>query len=76
MIPRGLFFFPPRNETMSSTTQDELMHALASELGAMDEASAERLSSILRGLFACMQDLNSRLAVLESQAAVKANGEN
>ena len=52
------------------------MHALASELGAMDEKSAERLTSILRGLFACMQDLNSRLAVLESQAALKANGEN
>ena len=52
------------------------MHALASELGAMNEASAERLTTILRGLFACMQDLNSRLAVLESQAAVVANGEN
>jgi hypothetical protein len=52
------------------------MHALATELGAMNEASAERLSSILRGLFACMQDLNERLAVLESQAALKANGEN
>lgn len=61
---------------MSSTTQDELMHALATELGTMNEASAERLSSILRGLFACMQDLNGRLAVLESQAALKANGEN
>jgi len=52
------------------------MHALATELGAIDEANAERLSSILRGLFACMQDLNSRLAVLESQAALQANGEN
>jgi len=61
---------------MSSTTQDDLMHALATELGTMDEASAERLSAILRGLFACMQDLNSRLAVLESQAALKKNGEN
>lgn len=66
----------PVNETMSSTTPDDLMHALASELGAMNEASAERLTTILRGLFACMQDLNSRLAVLESQAALKANGEN
>jgi hypothetical protein len=61
---------------MSSTTQDELMHALAAELGTMNEARAERLSSILRGLFACMQDLNGRLAVLESQAGLKANGEN
>jgi predicted ATP-binding protein involved in virulence len=61
---------------MSPTTQDELMHALATELGAMNEASAARLSSILRGLFACMQDLNERLAVLESQAARTANGEN
>ena len=52
------------------------MRALAIELGAMNQASAERLSSILRGLFACMQDLNSRLAVLEGQAAVKTNGEN
>ena len=61
---------------MSSTTPDELMHALASELGSMDEACAERLTTILRGLFACMQDLNSRLAVLESQAALRTNGEN
>ena len=52
------------------------MHALAAELGALNEANAERLTSILRGLFACMQDLNSRVAVLESQAALKANGEN
>ena len=61
---------------MSSTTQDELMHALAAELGTMNEASAARLTSILRGLFACMQDLNSRVAVLESQAALTTNGEN
>ena len=61
---------------MSSTTQDELMHALATELGALDAASAERLCAILRGLFACMQDLNSRLAVLEAQAGRVANGEN
>jgi len=52
------------------------MHALADELGAMDPESAERLSTILRGLFACMQDLNARVAVLENQAALKANGEN
>jgi hypothetical protein len=61
---------------MTSTTQDELMHALASELGAMNQASAERLTSILRGIFACMQDLNDRLAALESQAALQSNGEN
>ncbi|MEK7953090.1 hypothetical protein [Luteolibacter soli] len=61
---------------MSSTTPDDLMNALATELGALNEASAERLTTILRGLFACMQDLNSRLAVLESQAALQANGEN
>ncbi len=61
---------------MTSANQDELMHALATELEAMDAASAERLCVILRGLFACMQDLNGRLAVLESQAARTANGEN
>jgi hypothetical protein len=61
---------------MTSPAQDELMHALASEMGAMDEANAERLTSILRGLFACMQDLNERLSVLEGQASRKANGEN
>ena len=61
---------------MSLTSQDELTHALATELGAMDQASAERLSSILRGLFACMQDLNTRVAVLEGQSASAGRGEN
>jgi hypothetical protein len=61
---------------MTSANEDELMHALATELGAMDSASAERLCAILRGLFACMQDLNSRVAVLEGQVARAANGEN
>ena len=61
---------------MSSTTQDELMHALAAELGAMNEANAQRLTAILRGLFACMQDLNERVAVLENQATLRGHGEN
>jgi hypothetical protein len=61
---------------MTSNAQDELMHALASELGAMDTANADRLCAILRGLFACMQDLNQRVAVLEVQAAAATNGEN
>lgn len=61
---------------MTSTNEDELMHAVAAELGALDAASAERLCAILRGLFACMQDLNSRLAVLEAQVGRSANGEN
>jgi hypothetical protein len=61
---------------MTSTPQDELMDALATELRQLDAESAERLCSILRGLFSCMQDLNSRLAVLEGQAARTANGEN
>jgi hypothetical protein len=66
---------PRISETMTSNAQDELMLALASELGAMDTANADRLCVILRGLFSCMQDLNRRLAVLEGQAALS-NGEN
>lgn len=58
---------------MTLNAQDELMHALSAELGAMDAAAAERLVGILRGLFSCMQDLNTRLAMLENQVA---NGEN
>lgn len=61
---------------MTLNAQDELMHALASELGAIDAANADRLCTILRGLFACMQDLNSRVALLEAQVAPAANGEN
>ncbi len=61
---------------MTAHSQDELMHALARELGAMDPATAERLCSILRGLFACMQDLNTRVAVLEQQCSGGANLEN
>ncbi len=43
------------------------MHALATELESLSGESAERLSNILRGLFTCMQDLNTRLAALERQ---------
>ncbi len=53
---------------MSSNTQDELMHALATELDSLNSESAERLCNILRGLFGCMQDLNHRLAALEGRS--------
>ena len=43
------------------------MHALATELDSLGAERAERLCNILRGLFACMQDLNQRVAVLEGQ---------
>lgn len=51
------------------------MNALNTELDHMSLENAERLTHILRGLFACMQDLNSRLAVLEGQGPT-AGGEN
>jgi len=44
------------------------MQALATELESLKAENAERLTNILRGLFGCMQDLNSRVAVLEAQS--------
>ena len=52
---------------MTAHNEDDLMQALESELESMSGESAERLSNILRGLFTCMQDLNTRLAALERQ---------
>ena len=43
------------------------MNALATELDSLKEESAGRLCYILRGIFACIQDLNARLAALELQ---------
>lgn len=60
---------------MTAQSTDELMNALNTELDHMSLENAERLTHILRGLFACMQDLNSRLAVLEGQGPT-AGGEN
>ena len=61
---------------MSSKNQDELMYALASELDTLGAEGAERLCTLLRGLFTCMQDLNQRLAVLEGQSARPPGSEN
>ena len=61
---------------MTVNATDELMNALTTELDGMSPESAERLTHILRGLFACMQDLNTRLAVLEGQGASTGRSEN
>ena len=45
--------------------KDDLTRALADELDSINAESAERLSNILRGLFGCLQDLDSRVKVLE-----------
>ncbi len=50
---------------MTANAQDDLMEALKAELDTMSSENAERLCNILRGLFACMQDLNTRVASLE-----------
>ena len=52
---------------MTANLPDDLMNALTTELDSLKEESAGRLCHILRGLFACMQDLNARLAALEIQ---------
>ncbi len=52
---------------MTANGQADLMEALKSELDSMSAENAERLCVILKGLFACMQDLNARMAVLEGQ---------
>ena len=61
---------------MTSNNQDELMHALATELDAMSTESADRLCNILRGLFSCMQDLNHRVTILEGKAGGSPGAEN
>lgn len=50
------------------------MSALSSELETLSSESSERLCHILRGLFSCMQDLNARVATLETQCG--SHGEN
>lgn len=52
---------------MTAHNQDDLAQALAKELESLNAESAERLGNILRSLFACMQDLNTRVIVLERQ---------
>ena len=52
---------------MTTHNQDDLMQALAIELDSLKAENAERLTNILRGLFACMQDLDARVADLEGQ---------
>jgi hypothetical protein len=61
---------------MTVNATDELMNALTTELDSMSADSAERLTHILRGLFACMQDLNTRVAELEGQRTRVGRGEN
>jgi hypothetical protein len=61
---------------MTANAKDDLMDALTTELDGMSSENAERLTHILRGLFACMQDLNKRVAVLEGQSAAAGRGEN
>ena len=61
---------------MTADPQDDLMDALASELGAMKAESAERLCSIMKGLFSCIQDLNHRVATLEGQCGGSPGADN
>jgi hypothetical protein len=66
----------PPHPQMTSDTPDDLMHALATELDSIGTEQAEKLCNILRGLFACMQDLNHRLARLEGQHGGSPGAEN
>ena len=50
---------------MTAHDEDDLTRALADELDSINAESAERLTNILRGLFGCLQDLDSRVKVLE-----------
>lgn len=52
---------------MTTHNEDDLLQALATELDSLEAENAERLTNILRGLFACMQDLDSRVGVLEGK---------
>ena len=61
---------------MTTDAKDELMNALSTELDRMSSEDAERLTHILRGLFSCMQDLNSRVATLEGQRETLGHGDN
>lgn len=46
--------------------QQSLEHALSEELATLEAPHAERLGSLLRGLLSCLQDLNQRVAHLET----------
>lgn len=50
---------------------NELAGRLASELETLPLENAERLSLILRGLFECLQDLDTRLAAIEEKRVIE-----
>lgn len=52
---------------MTRDPEQNLQNYLEIELDAMKFENAERLSHILRGLFFCMQDLDSRLSAIEER---------
>ncbi|RYD68639.1 MAG: hypothetical protein EOP83_00445 [Verrucomicrobiaceae bacterium] len=53
---------------MSMLPNDEhLADRLAADLEALPLEGAESLAQILRGIFACLQDLNVRLAAMEQE---------
>ena len=59
---------------MTAHNEDELIRALATELDSLEAENAERLTNILRDLFACMQDLDTRVATLEGKCGDGSEG--
>ena len=47
-------------------TPPQLEEHLAAELESLDIPQSETLCSLLRGLFHCLRDLNSRVSLLEN----------
>lgn len=52
---------------MTTDPDQNLQNYLETELDTMKFENAERLSHILRGLFFCTQDLDSRLTAIEER---------
>lgn len=52
---------------MTKDPEKNLQQHLEAELDALKSENAERLGHILRGLFACMKDLDSRLSAIEER---------
>ncbi len=52
---------------MIKTPEENLQQVLERELADLKTDNAERLCTILHGLYACMKDLDTRLQILEEK---------
>lgn len=60
---------------MIQDSTKDLLPVLEGELDSLKAENAERLCTLLRGLFACMKDLDIRMSLLEERLSINPGGE-